>query len=254
MGQGKNFAKNLIAKTLSAGLQHKIRRFYLARRVVAGREFHEIEMNVLGAMIARGDGVADIGANVGAYTKHLSLLVGDAGRVHAFEPVAANYDILQTVVRKAKLTNVQLFRLALGATLEQREIAIPDLGGFTGYYWAHLAKPGEHGETVTVTTLDELSRTKAISRLDFIKCDVEGGELEVIQGAGTLLENERPGWLLEVSRPTSTEVFSALLGRGYRAFVYDGKLHETKTYRDKEFSNYFFFHPLSKIWPRLKIS
>ena len=255
MGLVKNIVKSVVAKTCSPALQHRIRRFYLARRVVAGREFHEVEMNLLGSIVAPGDSVADIGANVGAYTKQLSQLVGPSGRVHAFEPVAANYDILQTVVRKGRLANVKLNRLALGSVAEEREIAIPDLGGFTGYYWAHFAKPGEHGEQVTVSTLDELWKHGAIAHLDFIKCDVEGFELDVIRGGRQLLEAQHPGWLLEVARDSSVEVFAALQSLGYRAFVYDnGNLRPTETYRDKEFSNYFFIYPSSKIWARLKLS
>jgi FkbM family methyltransferase len=231
-------------------MQHRIRRFYLARNVIAGREFHEVEMNALKRMIAAGDVVADIGANVGAYTKHFSTLVGPSGRVHAFEPVAANYDILQTVARKGRLQNVQLHRLALGSSLEQREIAIPDLGGFTGYYWAHFAKPGERGEKVTVSTLDHLLNRKEIQRLDFIKCDVEGSEFEVLNGGSELLRTQRPAWLIEVSRETSGAVFSTLQQQGYRAFVYDGVLRPTDGYLDRQFSNYFFFHPETKIWSR----
>ncbi len=253
MGWAKDLAKGFI-KTLSPQMQHKLRRYYLARDVLGGREFHEIEMNALGSMIAAGDSVGDIGANVGAYTRHLSSLVGPAGRVCAFEPVSANYDILQTVVTRGKLANVQLFKLAVAAAIEEREIAIPELGGFTGYYWAHFAKPGEHGEKVSVTTLDELTRKNALPRLDFIKCDVEGSEIEVLRGGRALLEAQRPAWLIEVSRDTSGDVFATLKGAGYRAFVYDGKLHETAGYRDKEFSNYFFFHPGSKVWPRLGIA
>jgi FkbM family methyltransferase len=246
-------AKGFI-KTLSPGMQHKLRRYYLVRNVLGGREFHEIEMNALGTMIAAGDAVGDIGANVGAYTRLLSTLVGPSGKVCAFEPVAANYDILQSVVARGRLANVQLFKLAVGAAIEEREIAIPDLGGFTGYYWAHFAKPGERGEKVTVTMLDELVRKNALPRLDFIKCDVEGSEIEVLRGGRALIEAQRPAWLIEVSRDTSGDVFAALKGAGYRAFVYDGKLHETAGYRDKEFSNYFFFHPAGKLWPRLGIS
>ena len=254
MGLVKNIVKDLIAKTCSPAMQHKLRRYYLARRVVAGREFHEIEMNVLGSMIAPGDVVADIGANVGAYTKQLSSLVGQNGRVHAFEPVPANYDILQAVVRKGRLTNVQLHALALGAVIEEREIAIPNLGGFTGYYWAHVAKPGEHGEKISVSTLDEVRKSTKIDRLDFIKCDVEGFELEVIRGARQTLEDQRPAWLLEVARDSSTEVFAALQGLGYRAFVYAGTLQATPGFRDKEFSNYFFMHPQSRVWARLNLA
>ena len=88
-------------------------------------------------------------------------------------------------------------------------------------------------------------------RLHFIKCDAEGGELDIILGALELIRSDRPGWLLEVSRDNSSELFRLLQELGYRAFVYDGqKLTPTEGYRDKQFSNYFFFHPDSKIWSR----
>ena len=249
----KDITKYLIAKTCSPRLQHQIRRFYLARQVITKRDFHEVEMEVLGQLIAAGDSVADIGANVGAYTKQLSSLVANSGRVYAFEPVAANYDIFQTVIRRARLTNVLPFRIALGSKPEKREMVVPEMRGFTGYYWAHFAQPGEAGEKVDVSTLDDLCRQGIIRNLDFIKCDVEGSELEVIQGAVQLIDSQRPAWLLEVARPTSGEIFELFHGFGYQAFVYEDGLIPTDGYRDKEFSNYFFFHRESKVGRRLKL-
>jgi FkbM family methyltransferase len=249
MARPREFLKALVGGTCSARVQHRVRSFYLTRRVVAGLEFHEPEMFGLKKLIRPGDSVADIGANVGAYTKELSSLVGDEGCVYAFEPVWANYDILETVIRKAKLSNVSRFRIALGSKTEEREMVIPDLGGFTGYYWARFARPGERGERVTVSALDELWGA-TIPRLDFIKCDVEGSELEVLKGGSALVRSQRPAWLLEVSRETSGDVFASLKGWGYKAFVYRGRLIETQGYRDKEFSNYFFLHPESDVWGR----
>jgi FkbM family methyltransferase len=251
MHSAKHFLKTAIAKTLSAGLQHRIRRAYLVRQALADRPFHEKEMVALKSFIAPGDLVADIGANVGAYTKELSALTEEAGAVLAFEPVAANFDILQAVIHKAGLRNVRAFPLALGARVEQREIAIPALDGFTGYYWARFAKPGEVGEKVEVSTLDVLASQGSMSRIDFIKCDVEGSELEVLRGGLDLLRTHTPALLIEVSLATSDDVFALLKSLGYKAFVYDGELVLTEAYRDKQFSNYFFFHPASKMWRRL---
>jgi len=253
MEWGKEFLKALILKTCSSWLQHKVRRFYLARQVLQNRNYHEAEIGLLKLMIFPGDSVADVGANAGVYTMELSSLVGASGQVFSFEPVSENYDILETVIRRAHLSNVRSFGAALGSTLGQREIAIPDLGAFTGYYWAHFAKTGEPGrrEMVDVLTLDELWKQNIIRCLDFIKCDVEGSELEVIRGGLGLIQSQRPGWLLEVSREASGELFCVLKNLGYRVFVYDKKLIPTKSYRDGEFSNYFFFHPESKIWRRV---
>jgi FkbM family methyltransferase len=194
--------------------------------------------------VSRGNAVADIGANAGVYTKELSSLVGPDGRVYAFEPILDTFEILQCVIQKVPLSNVASFNAALGSQSAECEMVIPNLG-FTGYYWAHLARSGDTGrrEKVKVLTLDQLWKSNTIPRLDFIKCDVEGGELEVIRGGLELIRSQLPGWLLEVSRDTSNELFKILKEFGYRAFVYDKSLIETEAYRDKEFSNYFFLHP-----------
>jgi len=146
------------------------------------------------------------------------------------------------------------FHAALGSAPAQGEMVIPDMAGFTGYYWAHLAKPDEQGrrENVKVLTLDQLAGAGTIKRLDFVKCDVEGGELDVIAGGLATIRSQRPGWLIEVSQKTSEQVFCLLQGEGYRAFVLSENLVETEKYRDKESSNYFFLHPRSICWERAR--
>jgi FkbM family methyltransferase len=171
--------------------------------------------------------------------------VGSTGQVFSFEPIVDTFEILQAVISKAHLSNVRSFNAALGSQPAEHEMVIPDLGGFTGYYWAHFAQSGDAGrrEKVKVLTLDELWKANTIKRLNFIKCDVEGGELEVIRGGLELIGSQLPGWLLEVSRETSDELFRIFKGFGYQSFVYDKQLIKTEGYRDKEFSNYFFLHP-----------
>jgi len=55
---------------------------------------------------------------------------------------------------------------------------------------------------------------------------------------------------MKLSRSTSGDIFRILKHLGYRAFVCGDGLNEAENYRDKEFSNYFFLHPKSKIWQR----
>jgi FkbM family methyltransferase len=209
-------------------------------------------MAILKSLIWLGDSVADIGANLGVYTKELSVLVGPSGRVYSCEPIIENYYILESVTRKVRLSNVHLINAAVGSEVGKRQMVIPDLDGFTGYYQAHFSLTDERGvsETVEVVTIEELWKRELFSRLDFIKCDVEGAELTVVEGAMSLIEAQLPAWLMEVSRNTSSEIFAIFKTLGYRAFVYSDGLNETKDYRDKEFSNYFFLHPKSKIWQR----
>jgi FkbM family methyltransferase len=248
----RKLIKQLIVLGCGPKLQHKIRRLHTVHQIIHNRHARELEMALINSLVSSGDFVADIGANVGVYSIELSRAVGSQGRVYSFEPVGENYDILTTLLSRAHLDNVSAFHVALGSKLKRCDMVVPEMPGFTGYYWAHVAKPGELGrrESVDVLTLDEFCRREIVTRLDFIKCDVEGGELEVILGGREIIESQRPGWLMEVSRDTNREVFQFLQGLGYRAFVLDGQLSETASYRDKEFSNYFFFHPQSPCWGR----
>ena len=253
------FLKKLIRATCSPALQQRIRRFYLSRRVIQGKSHREPEMCLLQHLIRPGDVILDIGANVGAYTVEFASLTGPHGRVYSFEPVSATYDILTEVIHKGNLANVSSFHAALGAEAGHADILIPELGAFTGYYLAHLAGQDESGtdrsqrrERVELFTLDGLWKSGIIERADFIKCDVEGSELDVLRGGRQFIDSQAPGCLVEVSRGTSKAVFDLLKDLEYRSFVFEGKLIETSGYRDKEFSNYYFFRDHSPMAERVR--
>jgi FkbM family methyltransferase len=222
------------------------------RQIRHNRHFREPEMAVIPMIVAPDSVAVDVGANVGVYTSELSAAVGPRGKVYSFEPVAETFDILSALVRSARLANVSAFRMALGAQVGQCEMVVPDMDAFTGYYWAHLAQAGELGrrEIVTISTLDEIYRSEKMTRVDFIKCDVEGCELDVVCGSQETVRRHKPAWLIEVSQKASDDIFRVLFGWGYRAYVLDGKLTETGRYRDKEFSNYFFLHAESALYER----
>src|SRR5437588_2831247 len=247
------FVKSFFRKTLSPAVQQALRRFYLTRQVSSDRGQREPELDIVRRLICPGDVALDLGANVGVYTTVLSSLVGPEGSVHSFEPVSANFEILENVSRKMGLKNVRLFFAAVGSCPGQTTMVIPERGDFTGYYQAHIGEPGDAGrsESVMVHTLDVLWKDGVFPCVDFIKCDVEGSELEVLRGADSLIKSLKPAFLIEVSREASEEVFRLMKGFGYRAFVFSGALKETEAYRDREFSNYFFFCPESPHWQRV---
>jgi len=255
MINSKEVLKKIIRKTCSTQLQHRLRKYYLVRRILKNVYRKEKEIVALESIINIGDQVADIGANVGEYTIKLSSLVGKEGQVYSFEPIWGNYNILEAVVQNACLSNVRLFKQALGYKSGKQNMVIPDMEGFDGFAWAHFIQHSEPGkiETVDVFTIDELWDEKVFERLDFIKCDVEGAELEVILGGLRFLKVLHPCLLIEISKKNSEAVFELLKKLGYRVFVYDVNLIETKEYLNKRFSNYFFFHPKSEKW-KLKMS
>ena len=221
-----------------------LRRWVVARNVVTGDVQHERDMKLLQSLIHPGDKTIDIGANVGLYTKLMSILVQASGHVFAIEPISNNYAILIDVIRKANLSNVSTFPVALSAADGTGTMVVPKGESFTGYYLAHLtddtAEAGEYYQ-VTKTTLDALIPEH--DAIAFIKCDVEGAELDVFQGGKTLLTSSKPIILVEVSKGTSDAVFHMLLSLGFQGYVYRAGLGPTETFLDGEFSNYFFVHP-----------
>jgi FkbM family methyltransferase len=231
-------------------LRHRI----LTRQVVAGEPIREKEIELIRRLVAAGDRAADIGANVGLFTRELAALVMPTGHVYAFEPVLNNHKILVTVVERAHLDNVTIFNVALGERAGERTIVVPDAEGFVGYYQAHFdsdAKEAGRREVISATTLDTLYAAKSLPPLDFVKCDVEGAELEVLRGGVQLIRASRPGFMIEVSKGTSAECFAFFHGLEYSSYVYDGQLRATRGYLDGQFSNYFFLHRDSKAMSRV---
>lgn len=253
MSARTSLLKNLVLKVCSPRVRHRLRAVYVSGQVVRGRRSSEREIEVLKLAVCHGDCVLDLGANIGVYTKELSGLAGPGGQVLACEPLPENFEILQRVIRKGNLSNVRAFQVAVGSCSGKREMVIPPSPDFSGYYLARFSESGDIGarETADVVTLDELWKKSIKQPLDFIKSDVEGAELEVVRGAREVIQTQRPGWLVEVRRKTSHEFFRLFNDLGYQAFVYTERLVRTGTYLDKKFSNYFFFHPESKVWLRV---
>lgn len=151
-----------------------------------------------------GDVVLDIGANIGAHTLPLAALVGDGGRVLAFEPTAFAFHKLQANI----LLNPRLGRTihALQMMLVADASAPLDAEIFSS--WPLTDEEGLHeqhrGQLMSTTgatsaSLDQVLRELAIDRVDFVKLDVDGHESEVIRGARESLAKFRPGVLVELA-------------------------------------------------------
>jgi FkbM family methyltransferase len=146
-------------------------------------------------IIKPGDIVIDIGANIGAHTLHFAQLVGPMGRVIAFEPTDYAFSKLQ---RNLELNPVLRNRvLAMQVLLDSGEGIKPEsipsswelLGKSTNR--KHTVHLGTYNsvDSATTRTLDSVLSELAISRVQFIKLDVDGYELSVLKGAKNALEN-----------------------------------------------------------------
>jgi FkbM family methyltransferase len=137
-----------------------------------------------------GDSACDIGANAGFFSLLMSRLVGPAGMVTAFEPVATNVLELQETLSRNAIRNVTV----VGA-------AVADHTGTSGFNKGDSGYAGrlDSGAADTVSTValdDAFGSSAATPRL--IKVDVEGAAASVVRGAARLLSRSQTTLLLEL--------------------------------------------------------
>ena len=187
-----------------------------------GREYYEGKVEpavqeVLRHGLRPGMVCYDIGANIGFFTLIAARLVGNEGRVVAFEPEPEIVPRLKLHIERNGFSNVRVVEAGVwsatgSATLNRADPSIsPDRG--TG----SLSQcPGTaHFTSVPCIALDDFVPGAPPPHL--IKCDVEGAEVEVLKGAARLLAEHRPTLVCEIHSEANHQSLRKLLAScGYR--------------------------------------
>lgn len=193
----------------------------------------ESEIRGLRHLVHAGDVCVDVGAAAGLYTMVLAHLAGPSGQVHSVEPLPfANY-YLARLVNTRQSPNVRRHRVALGsqAGLDIMHVPLGRHGFVTGRSFLDRSAGGpdpnvefvdQVAVAVTVDTLDAFCEREEIKRLQFVKIDVEGAELQVLEGGKEVIGDSRPTMLIEIEarhtaryERTPDEVTTWLFDRGY---------------------------------------
>jgi len=138
-------------------------------------------VNVIAHVVRPGDLVVDAGANMGVFTVILSKMVGDAGKVIAFEPEFRGFNYLMDNIGLNKLTNVEAFKHGLFSHDCQLDLWIP---GPSGYSSCHHYLQSESSEKIWCRPLDDLALDR---QPRFMKIDCEGVEEEILRGGERML-------------------------------------------------------------------
>ena len=188
----------------------------------------------------KGD-VIDIGANIGIMTYFLASKFRTS-TVHSIEPVPVNFAVLGRIVKKFKLSNVQLYPIALGQIQGTLKMIMPYNGKTKMQGLSHVKHESisewNEGEEfdVPVKTLDELFAGQTIQA---IKIDIENFEYFAFLGGKQLLEQNKPIIYAELwdndNRKNSFELLKSI---GYDVFVveneklvlFDEKKHVTQNF------------------------
>jgi FkbM family methyltransferase len=228
----------MAARTLRSRLDYLLTRWpALYAAALRRRPARDADKIVFLGLVRRGDVVFDVGANLGYYTLLFSHLAGPRGEVHAFEPVPATFERLAAnLERERRSGNVRANRAAVGEKAGSAVLFQPGSDHCQASLAPHGAGSWSAGPAVTehaapLITLDGYARERRVSRIDFLKCDVEGAELAVLRGAAGLLERHHPILHLEVCpawtrdfgyEPGELAAFVAGLGYSDLRWVRDG--------------------------------
>ena len=165
------------------------RPLYAAYKTYADRA----EREVLRKILFQGAVVADVGANIGIYSRFLSRCVGPTGLVHSFEPSQDNFRRLSAAT--CDLSNVRLTQSVVGERSGECKLYVSDKLNVD-----HRAYKADGDSRRAVPTemvaLDDYF--KRGERVDLIKMDIQGYELHALRGAQRVLqENSDINLLLE---------------------------------------------------------
>ncbi len=172
-------------------------------------------------LVGPGSTVLDVGANSGLFSL-LAARRDPTVTVHAIEPVARVFSVLESNVALNGLDNVRCHRFACSdrsgpATMHvPAGEAVPVMASLLSG-WSDTAATGE---PVECGTLDALVATAGVTRVDVVKIDAEGSEDAVLRGARTTLAEHRPFVLAEVlgRSDLGASVTAALAAHDYRFF------------------------------------
>lgn len=216
------------------------------------------EIRCLLQVLKPGNVAVDIGAHKGGYSYWMLRAVKNTGRVFAFEPQPALAQYLSGIKSLFHFNNFTLNHCGLSSATGELQLSVPGSGASPGAsFEPGLLKGKQHSHLVKVDTLDHYFGAMPDITVAFIKCDVEGHELEVFRGGEKLLRTQQPVLMFECEerhhlRYRSQDVFDFLTGLGYQGYFFrGGKLHPLSELAssghaepgDPDYVNNFIFAP-----------
>ena len=168
-----------------------------------------------------GDTVVDVGAHVGTFTVRAAELVGDKGLVIAIEPESKNLSFLSHNIERHNLRNVKVIRKAVLDKAGKARLYLSESSRCHSLLYSSNNYVG-----VETDCLDNIIMQLGLERVDFVKIDIEGAELEALKGATRILTC--PGIKLSIAayhslpdgQPQLSSIVSYLESRGFQTQIY----------------------------------
>jgi FkbM family methyltransferase len=194
------------------------------RWVVYGKYDGAAFLNWAKRTLPRNGIIVDSGANIGQVLLYLAQWVPE-GTVLAFEPGQEQADWLADCLSAHPHLPVELVRLGLGATATTASLFTGGPGYIHGY-WSRISNT-EEGDPIQIVRLADELAARSLPQVDLWKLDVEGYEVQALQGASDYLQHQRIRALyVEINQTQGQQVQDYLASFGYQGYLFqaDGSL------------------------------
>lgn len=164
----------------------------------ASGQYERPVQEALASVVRPADVCCDIGANLGFFSVLLGRLAGPGGSIYAFEPVPQNASAIGRNARLNRLENIKVLTVALSCVDGRGELLLAHHVG--GAVLKSAGTPPDLAGRIDVETasLDTLVDRGQVKPPNVIKIDVEGAEMEVLQGMQRVLRQWSPTVILEL--------------------------------------------------------
>jgi FkbM family methyltransferase len=213
-------------------------------------QYEAEESKVLFQLIQDGMIILDIGAHIGWHSVSFAKKF-PTSEIYSFEPIPNTFSFLEKNIQHNAVKNIHVFNY--GLSNESKDVFFHYFKG--GSALASQANLIEHDKTkkiqCRVERLDDVFSSLGAKKIDFIKCDIEGGELAAIQGSMEVIKKFLPIIFIELYEEwcrkfnySANDVLSLLTGFGYLCFSAEkGHLKKEESIKNENNSyNYFFLH------------
>jgi FkbM family methyltransferase len=190
-------------------------------------EYSEGEVQVFRNVLRPGDVAIDVGANIGAFTVPMAKLVGETGQVYAFEASRYNQQLLRENVNQNKCADVVAIKAC--AASDQTGVLKVDKQSALHAYCRPDVNEGEF--EIPRITIDSLK----LPKVKLIKVDVDGHELEVLNGAEQTIKRCKPIIYIENEIDAKREAMVAwLVDHGYRLWWHRPYMYNIDNWRGEK--------------------
>lgn len=177
--------------------------YFLDRNIIA---FGTYDFNLhllLEKLLKPGMICMDVGANIGEMATHMAIKVGHGGRVYAFEPLDNIFQRLLLNINRNQMNEIIYpYPVAIAKTTGRQVLSAQDNSNDNQGMASLLPRDDAllpQKKEVPVVSLDDFVAREGINSINLIKIDVQGGEIDVLEGGSHVFSVMSPDLLIEVS-------------------------------------------------------